>query len=213
VKGADAPIAQPTGLEAYSTSSRRAATIQASGAAFLHQPSRDILPLMRALLCLLLFSSALTAEDGAALFEKHCAVCHRTGSEVRAPLPEALSQMSRQAIMTSLETGNMKIQGAELNAAERAAVAAFLSTKNVSPATQPRSGFCASNEGKLDASAAQWNGWGVDLANSRFQPLTSAALKAEQVPALASGYCCCSRALQQRSLLRRGRRQRAAGDE
>jgi len=98
---------------------------------------------MRAVLCLLLFSSALTAEDGAALFEKHCAVCHRTDSQVRAPLPEALSQMSRQAIMTSLETGNMKIQGAELNAVERAAVAAFLSTKSVSPATQPRSGFCA----------------------------------------------------------------------
>jgi len=45
---------------------------------------------MRAVLCLLLFSSALTAEDGAALFEKHCAVCHRTDSQVRAPLPEAL---------------------------------------------------------------------------------------------------------------------------
>ena len=76
---------------------------------------------MRALPCLLLFSTALTAQDGAALFEKHCSICHRAGSKVRAPLPEALSQMSRQAIMTSLETGSMKIQGAALNAAERAA--------------------------------------------------------------------------------------------
>jgi len=45
---------------------------------------------MRAVLCLLLFSSALTAEDGAALFEKHCAVCHRTDSQERAPHPQEL---------------------------------------------------------------------------------------------------------------------------
>src|SRR5690349_5304305 len=67
------------------------------------------------------------APDGKGLFEKNCAVCHRPGAENRAPLPDALAQLSQQGIVTSLETGAMKAQGASLTPVQRTAIAHFLS--------------------------------------------------------------------------------------
>jgi len=137
-----------------------------------------MLPLMRAA-AILLFACAVLAEDSAGLFQKHCAGCHRPDSATRAPLPEAMAQMSRQTILTALETGSMKTQGAALKAGERRALVEFLSSINAT--AEPRTGFCAAGPAKLTG-AVSWNGWGVDLANSRFQP--QPGLTAAQVPAL-----------------------------
>jgi len=137
-----------------------------------------MLPLMRAA-TILLFACAVLAEDSAGLFQKHCAGCHRPDSATRAPLPEAMAQMSRQTILTALETGSMKTQGAALTAGERRALVEFLSSINAT--AEPRTGFCAAGPAKLTG-AVSWNGWGVDLANSRFQP--QPGLTAAQVPAL-----------------------------
>ncbi len=141
-----------------------------------------MLPLMRTALALLLgfaaFASDARAADGGALFEKHCSLCHRSQSATRAPLRDALSRMSRQAILAALETGSMKIQAAALTAGERRSVAEFLS--NIDAGVESRTGFCAAPS-KLNGSIG-WNGWGVDLANSRFQP--DPGFAAAQVPAL-----------------------------
>ncbi len=87
--------------------------------------------------------------------------------------------MPREAIVASLETGNMKTQAAALSASERRAVAGFLSSVNA--AGESHAGSCAESAAKPGGSAI-WNGWGVDLANTRFQPFPG--LTAEQVPAL-----------------------------
>jgi polyvinyl alcohol dehydrogenase (cytochrome) len=137
-----------------------------------------MLPLMRAL-ALFIIACAALADDGATLFEKYCSVCHRPDSATRAPLRDALARMPRHTIVAALETGSMKTQGAALTASERRTVAEFLS--NINATIEPRTGFCAASSAKLTGSAA-WNGWGVDLANTRFQPLPG--LTAEQVPAL-----------------------------
>ncbi len=137
-----------------------------------------MLPLMR-FTAIFLFACAAFAEDGAALYQKNCAMCHRPDSGTRAPVPEALSQMSRQTILAALVTGSMKAQGAALTPEERHAVAEFLST--IEGTAAPRGGFCAASGAKLTG-AVGWNGWGVDLANSRFQP--HPGLTAAQVPAL-----------------------------
>ena len=137
-----------------------------------------MLPLMRTT-AIMLFACAALADDGAALFQKHCAGCHRPDSTTRAPLRQAMSSMSRQAILQALETGSMKTQGAALTAAGRRAVTEFLSS--ITATAGPRAGFCAASPAKLTG-AVGWNGWGVDLANSRFQP--APRLTAAQVPAL-----------------------------
>jgi polyvinyl alcohol dehydrogenase (cytochrome) len=119
------------------------------------------------------------AQDGAALFEKHCTSCHRPGTNTRAPLRDALARMPRAAILAALETGSMKTQGSALTAAERRAVAEFLST--ASTIAETRTVFCTAPVAKLTGEDG-WNGWGVDLANTRFQP--SPGLTDQQVPTL-----------------------------
>src|SRR5712692_213928 len=97
-------------------------------------------PLMRFVGILILVCAAGLAQDGAALFDKHCATCHRPDSGTRAPLKEALSRMTSQAIIASLETGGMKAQGAMLTARERNAVAEFLAKPNATAEMDLRAG-------------------------------------------------------------------------
>jgi polyvinyl alcohol dehydrogenase (cytochrome) len=75
----------------------------------------------------------------------------------------------------------MRIQGDSLTAADRRAVAAFLVPKETAPADQPAVNRCAPAK-PVAADLSGWNGWGVDLANSRYQPRTS--LNAENVSKL-----------------------------
>ena len=83
--------------------------------------------LMRTACALLLALSASWAAQGpqgADVFQNKCASCHRPGSGTRAPLPNVLRQMSRDAILRALESGAMRAEGALLSASERVAVAA-----------------------------------------------------------------------------------------
>lgn len=109
------------------------------------------------------------APDGAALFKKHCAACHFQGNTTRAPLPDMLALHPRQSLADALEKGSMKAQATALTAAERKAVVDFLARPSVSPQSDTISNKCTAPPAafsQLDG----WNGWGVDLANTRFQP-------------------------------------------
>ncbi|MBS1827962.1 MAG: PQQ-binding-like beta-propeller repeat protein [Acidobacteria bacterium] len=127
-------------------------------------------------------AAALTAadEDGAALFQKHCALCHKDPPVNRAPLPEALMKLTGEQIRQSMDSGSMKEQSAALNAEQKAAIAAHLSR---AAAVKADAGRCAPGyEPRTDSSF--WNGWGVDPENSRFQPAKMAGLTAADVPKL-----------------------------
>ena len=134
---------------------------------------------MRTSLCLAVFFCAVAVgEDGSALFNQHCAMCHREASDVRAPLPDVLALMPRTQIVAALETGAMKTQGSALTHDQRVAVAAYLSKITAADvSTDDRCG--ASVPAPL---AGQWNGWGVDLSNTRFQ--SAPGLRAGDVPNL-----------------------------
>src|SRR5205085_7546938 len=78
---------------------------------------------MRTLFILCVAASLCPAQDGAALFAKHCAGCHQPGSATRAPIPSALKVLSKERILGALELGSMVTQGAGLTAAERLTLA------------------------------------------------------------------------------------------
>ncbi|MBL8174208.1 MAG: PQQ-binding-like beta-propeller repeat protein [Bryobacterales bacterium] len=119
-------------------------------------------------------------EDGAVLFQKHCAICHKDPPVNRAPLPEALAKLQASQIRQSMDSGSMKEQSAALSPEERAAVAAFLARDSSGAAA---GGRCAANyEPRTDAT--HWNGWGVDPENTRFQPERMAGIKAAEIPKL-----------------------------
>jgi polyvinyl alcohol dehydrogenase (cytochrome) len=124
------------------------------------------------------------APDGAAVFRSKCAMCHVQEGGGRAPAPEALSKRSRRSIMAALQSGTMRVVAEGLTGPERQAVVAFLVPNDTAAADLISANRCSSVTPlageKLDL--AGWNGWGVDLLNSRYQARTT--LNAGNVPKL-----------------------------
>jgi polyvinyl alcohol dehydrogenase (cytochrome) len=121
--------------------------------------------------------------DGSALYQQHCAACHEVSGQTRAPGPAALRQMSPENIVRSLESGVMKEQGASLTNAERRTVAEFLTGKLIgAEPVHANAGMCADPNAPLSASPSDWNGWGSDVANTRYQP--TPGLTASDIPKL-----------------------------
>jgi polyvinyl alcohol dehydrogenase (cytochrome) len=121
---------------------------------------------------------AQTAPDGAGLFHAQCATCHQDTPAAggRAPTPAALAQKSREEIVRALESGTMTIYGNRMSAVERRAVAAFLSSNEANSAASSMANLCTSSK-PITASSLlsplNWNGWGVDIQNSRNQTHTT----------------------------------------
>jgi len=131
---------------------------------------------------ILLLAAAASGQEPSALFNQHCAVCHQAGNEiagVRAPLPDVLAIMPRAQILAALETGSMKTQAESLSPDQRVSLAAYLS--KVTAIDVESGGRCGSDVAP-PSSDGKWNGWGVDLANTRFQP--ASGLRAPDIPKL-----------------------------
>jgi len=133
--------------------------------------------------CALLFVSAGSqAQQANDLFEAKCVTCHSAGSAAGAPLPATLRQMTAARILEALETGKMQSIGASLTSSQRESLASFLGLAE-SASASPETGVCSS-VAALDRRPGQWNGWGVDNTNSRYQDFRNAALDRESVPNL-----------------------------
>jgi polyvinyl alcohol dehydrogenase (cytochrome) len=129
--------------------------------------------------------ATLFGQDGAAIYSKHCGQCHDAGLE-RAPQPAAMKLLSPESVVAALTTGKMAEQGKTLTAAEKRAVALFVSGKSFGRAEDTQQGFCASSGTTFrdPFSGPYWNGWGVDPGNHRMQSAAMAGLMASQVPRL-----------------------------
>ena len=131
------------------------------------------------------------AQQGEDLFEENCASCHvgPSGPDSRAPELDVLRQMSPEQILSILEGGVMFVQGRALSPAERRATAEFAAGKPFGPVpahSMPDTAFCPNPDPSPWNPSGQpsWNGWGVSLSNTRFQPAEAAGLATEQVPRL-----------------------------
>src|SRR5690606_16046971 len=103
---------------------------------------------------------------------------------------ELLRQFTPETVLLSLTSGKMQIQGSVLNEAEKRAVSEFATGKRFgeanygSPATE-KPNLCASASPVRDPSQVpSWNGWGNDLATTRFQPKEVGRLTAADLPRL-----------------------------
>ena len=126
--------------------------------------------------------------DGQALYDAHCAKCH-AGQTTRAAALDILRRLPAEFVLHSMELGKMKFQGMLRTNAERRAIAEWVTDKKLKPESatdETVAGFCADAPGEFVVrdGAPQWNGWGVDAVNSRFQPAAQAGIRADQVPGL-----------------------------
>jgi polyvinyl alcohol dehydrogenase (cytochrome) len=143
------------------------------------------------MLTLILALGLVQAPTGATVYENRCATCH-AGTDPRTPTLASLKQKTPQAIVDALTNGVMRQQGSDMTDAEKRAVAEYLGT--TTPVAPPRqrttdasgstAGACASTPPFDPSKGPQWNGWGVDVTNQRFQPAAQAGLTADQVPKL-----------------------------
>jgi polyvinyl alcohol dehydrogenase (cytochrome) len=135
-----------------------------------------------------LFAAPVLAQEGSALFNTYCAICHDGAANSQAPGRDVLSRMTPEQILQTLQTGAMKTQAAERSRAQRRALAEYLSGKplgNAQPA-MPSMASCSNTKGPATASLAgpTWNGWGAGLTNARFQPADAAGMSGRDVPRL-----------------------------
>jgi polyvinyl alcohol dehydrogenase (cytochrome) len=131
----------------------------------------------------------LGTESGFGVFEQHCTLCHgNPDAKPRAPDPSTLRQLAPERIYDALSTGTMRMQGRKLSEVAKRRVAESLSGRPFGTAQSgDASGMpnhCPSNPPLTDpAGGPAWNGWGADLANTRFQARTAGITVAE-VPRL-----------------------------
>lgn len=127
------------------------------------------------------------AADGTKVYEEKCASCHN-GGVPRAPQLNVLRQKSAEDVLDALLTGPMTFLGMGMPDAERRSVAEFISGKQLGEdqlkATLTNMCPQAPGEFAVTAGTPQWNGWGINQANSRFQTAEHAGITAEQVPNL-----------------------------
>ena len=141
---------------------------------------------MRVLLLLVLGAATVFAQDGAAVYKAHCAVCHDSATG-RVPSTSTLRTMSSAAILQSLEAGLMKTESTPLTSKEQNAVASYLGAPNQKlVAPLPAAAFCqAPSQSSSNVSElAQWKGWGANYANTRFVNTQTAGITAADVPKL-----------------------------
>ena len=97
--------------------------------------------------------------------------------------------MTPERIYGVLTTGVMQAQSASLSAQAKRAIAEYLGDRKLgaseSGAADQMPNRCEPSSAPRRTAGRDWNGWGADLANTRYQPATAGALPAVQVPRLA----------------------------
>jgi polyvinyl alcohol dehydrogenase (cytochrome) len=129
-------------------------------------------------------------EFGFAIFQQRCMNCHgNPNAPLKAPEPSALRQLTPEAILDALTNGVMKVQGQSLTDAQKRQVSESLSGRplgtNAEGDAANMPNHCATNPPMTNPrTGPAWNGWGVDVANTRFQTAQSAGLTKDDVPRL-----------------------------
>jgi polyvinyl alcohol dehydrogenase (cytochrome) len=138
-----------------------------------------------------MLSAAMAAaqDTGQALFDQRCSSCHvNPAPGTRAPTLEQLRSSAPESILSAITTGSMAQMAAGLSPAQLRLIAEHASGK---PLGSAPAGDATAMPNRCDAkplgdplAGSTWNGWGADLANTRFQPARAAALTPDSVPKL-----------------------------
>lgn len=113
----------------------------------------------------------VASPEGEALYKQKCAVCHDTPQD-RIPPLFLIRRRSAEDVVQTLTGGAMKQQAAGLSGDQIRALAIHLTGKQPGPPieTNLKVNLCTAKPGPINLKGAQWNGWGRDLDNSRYQP-------------------------------------------
>lgn len=107
-------------------------------------------------------------------YAQRCSSCHDHPDTSRAPGLDVLRAKTPEAIYAAMTTGPMQAQAQDIADDARKMLAAFLSGKSfggtVSGEAASMPNRCGSRPLTNPLQGAVWNGWGVDVTNTRYQP-------------------------------------------
>lgn len=122
------------------------------------------------------------SAEGAELYKQRCAVCHDEPQD-RVPPLFLIRRRSAEDVIQTLTTGVMKQQAKGLTEDQIRQLAIYLTGKQPgAPINNLDANKCTGAPQPIKLSAGDWNGWGRDLINSRYQPNPS--IKPEDIPKL-----------------------------
>jgi polyvinyl alcohol dehydrogenase (cytochrome) len=127
--------------------------------------------------------------EGARTFGDRCASCHGNPKVPAAPDPLVLKRMTPEHIYQVLTVGDMKDIAKNVPDPDKRAIATFLGGRRMNEGDQGAAkampNVCPANLPVRSLTAVPaWNGWGVDISNTRFQSARGAGLQSEDVPRL-----------------------------
>ena len=118
----------------------------------------------------------------AEIYQLRCAACHDKPT-ARIPPRAQIEKRSIEDVVQAMTTGTMKQWAEGLTTAQINGVAVYLTGKrSTSPAPASNENLCKESAAPLTLNELQWNGWGRDLDNSRYQP--KPGISAADVPRL-----------------------------
>lgn len=132
-----------------------------------------------------LFQQQPPATDAASaqIYQEKCATCHDKPVG-RVPPRSAIAMRSTEDIIQSMTTGSMKQFADGLTADQIRALTIYLTAEQAGGPVRGKvhANPCKSTPGPITLGGPNWNGWGRDLENSRYQP--KPGIKPEDVPRL-----------------------------
>lgn len=122
-------------------------------------------------------------QRGEGLYTERCAVCHDR-PQGHTPPKLALGSQPPEGIVDTLTSGVMRAQGVRLSTGEKADIAHYLTGRELGsePALAWQENRCGEKVKNVQLRLDQWNGWGRDARNSRYQPRPGFAV--EDIPRL-----------------------------
>ena len=132
-----------------------------------------------------LFQQQPPATDAASaqIYQEKCATCHDKPVG-RVPSRSAIALGSTEEIIQTMTTGSMKQFADGLTADQIRALTIYLTAEQANGPVRGKlhANPCKSTAGPITLGGPEWNGWGRDLENSRYQP--KPGIKPEDVPRL-----------------------------
>ncbi len=119
-------------------------------------------------------------------FTGHCARCHDTGTDGAADR-YALNKYTPEEVLASMSSGRMAPYAQGLTEFEKRVVAVYVGGRPLGAAdsgdASRMNNVCETRPQFAPRNGSEWNGWGFDSSNSRYQTLP--ALHAADVPKLS----------------------------
>lgn len=120
----------------------------------------------------------------AEIYQLRCAACHDKPT-ARIPPRAQIVKRSTEEVVLTMTTGTMKQWAEGLTPVQITGVAVYLTGKplaQAATASASTDNLCKESAPPLTLNEPQWNGWGRDLDNSRYQP--KPGISAADVPRL-----------------------------